>query len=328
VTIDLSGGPFEPGMTPEPDGTSEIEFTLAVPGASTVLIAGGPSADQIVLGVDGVNLNAAESPGDADVVIAGTPAVTIQGNGGNDVISVAGGAGTGAASAAALQGGADDDRLVGAIGGSAFDGGDGVDTVDYTAAPVPVVVILSSSAAVGSATDSLSGLENATASAFGDILMGDGGANALLGQAGDDRIDGGGGNDVLDGGEGTDTLEFGSSSSGVDVQLAKGTSSGAGEDTIAGFENVVGTGSADTIHGDSERNHITGGAGGDDLLGHAGRDIVKSGAGKDLASGQKGGDLIFGGKGKDQLDGGKGDDACRGGPDPDSFVFCEQIRLD
>lgn len=68
VTLDLSGGPFEPGMTPDPDGTSEIEITLTVPGAPTVLIVGSAQADHFVLGADGANLNAAEASADADVL--------------------------------------------------------------------------------------------------------------------------------------------------------------------------------------------------------------------------------------------------------------------
>jgi Ca2+-binding RTX toxin-like protein len=406
VTLDLSGGPFEPGMTPDPDGTSEIEFLLTVPGTSTVLFAGSAGDDGIVLGADGANLNAAEAPGDVDVLIDGTPAVTIQGNAGADTLSVAGGAGTGGPSTATLLGDANDDLLLGGLGGGAFDGGDGLDaidysaangiladlaiglvthsgggqdqvaalesftgspaadeitgddqanvirggagddliagrggddvldggggtdTVDYTAAPGPVVVILSAGSAAGDGTDALEAFEDAWGSAFGDILIGDAGPNGLLGQFGDDRIDGGLGNDALDGGGGVDTLEFGFSSAGVEVDLRDGTSTGEGDDVVAGFENVLGTGKADTIHADDGPNVVLGGSGGDRLFAHDGRDVVKGGAGADRASGQKGNDDVGGGKGRDQLDGGDGEDRCSGGPDPDSFVFCERIRLD
>jgi Ca2+-binding RTX toxin-like protein len=406
VTLDLSGGPFEPGMTPDPDGTSEIEFNLVVPGPSNVVFAGGSGDDHLVLGSDGANLNAAETPGDVDVLIDGTPAVAMKGNAGADVVSVGGGAGTGSPSAATLLGGADDDLLLAGLGDSAFDGGDGLDaadyaaasaivadlatglvthagggqdqlaavesfagshgadeivgddqpnvirggagddlisggagddaldgeagtdTVDYTGAPQPVVVILSAGTAAGEGTDSLDGFENAVGSSFGDILIGGGGGvNALSGRSGDDRIDGGTGNDALAGGHGVDTLEFGSASVGVEVDLRDGTSKGQGDDTVAGFENVLGTERADTIHGDDGRNVITGGSGADQLFAHGGRDVVKSGGGSDRASGQRGNDDVGGGKGKDQLDGGDGRDRCTGGPDPDSFVYCEKIRL-
>jgi Ca2+-binding RTX toxin-like protein len=251
VTIELSGGPFEPGRTPDPEGTSEIEIDLTVPGPSKVLIAGGAKGDHIVLGTDGANLNAAETPGDADVLMTGTPAVTIQGRAGADVLSAAGGAGTGASSAATVAGGTDDDR-----------------------------------------------------------------------------IRGGAGSDALDGGSGVDTLRFRSAGDGVRVDLRDGTSTGDGSDSLAGFENVMGSKNADTIHGNDGPNRLAGGGGADRLFAHGGADHVIGGKGNDRLHGHKGRDELFGRGGRDELDGGKGEDRCKGGPDPDSFVHCERIRLD
>ena len=201
VTLDLSGGPFEPGMTPEPDGTSEIEITLTVPGASNVLLAGSDAADHFVLGTGGANLNAAETPGDADVSIDGTPGVTMQGNAGNDVLSVAGGAGTDAPAAATVVGGSEDDDLIGALGDSAFDGGDGVDALDYTAA-AGILADLGGGLVLHAAggQDTVANVEDLLGSPASDVIVGTEEANALAGADGDDRIDGGGGDDALDGG--------------------------------------------------------------------------------------------------------------------------------
>jgi Ca2+-binding RTX toxin-like protein len=326
VTIDLSGGPFEPGMTPDPDGTSEIEFVLTVPGPSNVLIAGSAEADHIVLGTDGANLNAAETTGDSDVVISGTPAVTIEGNAGTDTLSVAGGAGTGAPSLASVAGGADDDDLVGGLGGSAFDGGDGVDALDYSAAS-GVLADLAGGLVLHAAggQDTVASVEDLLGSPAADVIVGTGQANTLTGADGDDRIEGGGGDDALDGGAGVDTVRF---RAAVVVDLGDGTASGDGNDALTAFENVMGSKKADTIRGDDGRNKLAGGSGADELFGQGGPDLLTGGKGNDRLNGQDGPDALFGRAGRDQLDGGKANDSCNGGPDPDSFVNCERIRLD
>ena len=60
----------------------------------------------------------------------------------------------------------------------------------------------------------LTGIEDASGTAFNDIMTGDGNANTLLGNGDDDTLSGGGGNDTLIGGSGDDTLLPGY---GVDV---------------------------------------------------------------------------------------------------------------
>jgi hypothetical protein len=49
-------------------------------------------------------------------------------------------------------------------------------------------------------------IENATGTAFADLILGNAAANSLQGGAGNDRIEGGGGDDLLAGGAGNDTL--------------------------------------------------------------------------------------------------------------------------
>ncbi len=389
VAIDLSGGPFEPGATLETDGgASEIEFTVDLSGgAPTLRIAGGPGADNIVLGTGGINLNAVEANGDVDVSISGSPAIVIMGGGGDDILSVAGTAGTGPpAPVATLLGGDGTDRLLGALGGSTFDGGagsdevdfgasvrlldadlaagqvtheggavdllsgiedltgspgddrivgngannvidggDGDDTIDFSAASA-MNVDLRVGRAVGDGVDALSSIENVIGSPFDDHIVGSGDANLLDGGPSDDKIDGGGGDDTLTGGAGSDTVSFQSATAGVTVSLTKGTADGAGADTLAGFENVVGTREADEIHGDGARNRLDGRRGPDQVYGGAGGDNILGGDANDLLFGQSGNDLLLGDSAKDRLDGGKDRDVCKGGSGPDSFVFCETVK--
>jgi Ca2+-binding RTX toxin-like protein len=88
VSIDQSGGRFEPGFTTEPDGP-EIEFTINLAsGTPTLRIIGTTGADAIVIGASGINLNADETTGDPDVTVTGTPASSWSGDG-DDALSVA-----------------------------------------------------------------------------------------------------------------------------------------------------------------------------------------------------------------------------------------------
>jgi len=409
VVISLTGGDFPPGLTPETDGgDAEIEFSINLPAGSPIVrIEGGSASDNIVAGAAGLNLNAVEAVGDPDVLIVGLPTVVVEGGPGNDVLSVAGGSGTGAASTARLDGGPDGDLLVGAAGGNSIDGGDGPDTIDYstatqlleanlatglvqhTASQVDQVtgvesltgspdadkivgddeanvlnggdgpdtliggggndaldgqagidtvdfsgtsggatINLIGDTASGEGTDTLASIENAIGSSFNDVMVGDNGVNVLEGGDGNDRIDGAGGDDTIDGGAGDDTAEFGLANAGVKVNLGAGTATGAGADTLADVENVIGTEKADSLSGGVGANILNGGDGADTLNGRDGNDHLQGGDGRDQLFGQKGRDDLSGGPANDQLNGGKAKDVCHGGSGADSFVFCEGIKLD
>ena len=116
-----------------------------------------------------------------------------------------------------------------------------------------------------------------------DSLTGELGANALSGNGGNDTLVGLEGNDTLDGGAGSDTLDYSAAGMGVTVNLTTTTAQntiGAGSDTIAAGENVIGSSFADTLTGNRIDNilsrrrrrrhprgrrgrHIAGGAGSD-----------------------------------------------------------------
>jgi hypothetical protein len=73
--------------------------------------------------------------------------------------------------------------------------------------------------------------------------------------------------DFYDGGTGCDTLDYSATTQGVTVDLACGTASGVeiGEDTISGFETVVG-GSGDDHFVVSDAPMVLAGGGGENIF--------------------------------------------------------------
>jgi serralysin len=162
-----------------------------------------------------------------------------------------------------IDGGAGDDRIDGGDGNDLMAGGLGSDTVDYSQASGAVSVKLSMTTAQntgGAGTDTLSGFENATGSAFDDFLFGSAAANVLSGGDGDDLMRGYGGADTLEGEGGTDVL-YG----------------GDGGDTLNGgdaLDNLRGEAGDDLIFGEDGNDILDGGAGADALDGGQGFDTV------------------------------------------------------
>lgn len=338
ITLDLGGGGFLPGATAEADGASEIEFTLDIAtGSPTLRVLGTSAVDHVVLGVGGLNLNAAEATGDADVTITGTPVVTLEGGDENDVLSVGGGAGTGAAvSGGTLLGQGGDDALLGGLGGSTLDGGPELDEADYAGATQLALADLGAGSVQhqGGAADTLIGVEN------------------LTGSPGDDRIIGDAADNVLDGGDGADTLDFAAATSPVEVDLLAETSVGVGNDTVVAFENVVGSAQNDLIVGNGEANALDGGPGDDTIDGAGGDDDLTGGVDDDTLSfassnqsvtvdlrkgtadgdgadtlagfenvrGSRKADVIDGDENKNRLDGLGGADEINGGKDADVLL--------
>ena len=87
-----------------------------------------------------------------------------------------------------------DDTLEGNAGANVLTGGAGIDTVSYANVLVGgVTVNLATTTAqntIGAGTDTLSGFENVTGSAFNDALTGTTGNNVLAGLAGSDTLTG------------------------------------------------------------------------------------------------------------------------------------------
>jgi Ca2+-binding RTX toxin-like protein len=111
-----------------------------------------------------------------------------------------------------------------------------------------------------------------------DELHGDSGKDTIYGLLGDDTIEGGIYDDVLFGGGGTDTLDYHlASAQGVRVDLSHGNQSGyEGNDTIAEFENVIGSSGDDVLIGDTGPNVIDGLGGTDSCTGGGGADTLRN----------------------------------------------------
>jgi hypothetical protein len=140
----------------------------------------------------------------------------------------------------------------------------------------------------GGGRDQLIGVERVSTSEGDDVLIGDDASNTFRTEAGDDVVIGGGGAlDELDGQLGTDTLSYAAAPAGVRVDLGTATmqvTGGGGRDTIAGFENLVGSPYADeALEGTDGANLITGLGGADRLFALGGNDVlaVRDGAADD-----------------------------------------------
>ena len=106
----------------------------------------------------------------------------------------------------------------------------------------------------------------------------------LIGSAFDDTLEGNGGNNVLVGGAGIDTISYEHAASGVAVSLATTSAQntgGAGNDTVSGFENLIGSDFSDVLTGSAAVNVIDGGDGNDVIRGGGGGDDLTGGAGND-----------------------------------------------
>jgi Ca2+-binding RTX toxin-like protein len=208
-----------------------------------------------------------------------------------------------------MVGGANADTFAGGKGNDTLNGGAGTDTLDYSGSTATVLVNLSTAGqtlnatavAAGTArdglggTDTLTGFENVTGSAYADWMFGNTGSNSfsggsgndnLNGDAGNDVLIGGAGNDILAGGTGYDVLDYRSSTAAILANLdtvsrtLNGTAVAAGTvrdglggtDTASGIESVYGSAYADWLMGSSAAETFVGGAGNDNINGGAGID--------------------------------------------------------
>jgi Ca2+-binding RTX toxin-like protein len=209
-----------------------------------------------------------------------------------------------------------------------FHGGDGNDTI--------------TGGTLGDKINGDAGRDNLLGSSGNDTLTGAGSADTLNGGTGNDSLLGGGsadvliggsGNDVVDGGSSNDKVDYSAAASPITVNLATGTASGEGNDTLLNIENVTGSGFADTISGNTAANVLLGGSGNDVLHGIDGNDTLTGNAGSDQLFGDAGTDTLTWDS-SDVLDGGTGFDTVNAnlsssntidlrGPD---FVNVERIQ--
>lgn len=344
-------------------GSVTVDLSATPP--SAVVTGSGDLTDILVTGdfenIRGSNLFPDELTGDsaANKIEGMDGGDTLRGGGGTDTI-------IGNDGADILMGGLGNDTLVGGPGADSMSGGGGTgDTISYDNSAYPDAATMGITFSLALATWQPGGygsdicsdgevsptcdVENLTGSAFNDSLTGSSVANTILGWDGDDMIEGGGGADGLSGGEGNetngDTLTYANSPSGVTVNLGATTPSGgdAAGDTLADFENLVGSAYTDTLTGDDSPNRIRGGAQADTIEGKGGADNLDGEGGVDtlsytsdaagvtvsLPSTASGGDAagdtianfetVWGGTGADTLKGDSGANSLSGGDGDDSL---------
>ena len=247
-----------------------------------------------------------------------------------------------------MGGGGDDtfafDNGVNLAGGAGvIDGGDGINSLDYSTFNTPVSVNLA--LGQGTGLNSVQHVQRVLGGSAADQLIGDGADNSLFGNGGNDTLNGGKGKDTLAGGLGSNTLLGGAgddsfliaerlTGSETDhLQEDSGTASGGlatrgGEDTVdlsSWMQSV--TFNLGTLIGLQTPNLIIkledgiGGAGPDNyenvigsllqpnnLTGNAANNALTGGVGPDALTGGNGNDVLLGGAGNDLLMGGDGDD--------------------
>lgn len=166
-----------------------------------------------------------------------------------------------------LSGLGGNDYLYGVITNGTYDGGDGVDLIEFTTlyGGVAINLALGTAQEIGqSIIATLTGFENAVGSWGQDILTGSAGDNILMGGQGSDVIDGGAGNDTID-----YRNYFIYNLGSVVVDLEAGTAYEATDgstDTLISIENVVGSIYDDSIKGNSSNNRLDGAEGNDTVI--------------------------------------------------------------
>ncbi|WP_156885695.1 beta strand repeat-containing protein [Massilia niastensis] len=228
----------------------------------------------------------------ADSLVGDLEDNILRGYGGNDRLN-------GEEGSNLLDGRDGNDVFVAYLGDDIIEGGAGIDTVDYSLALESVNVMLASGTrdnanglgysvkhdlapgyvpgatsvagvASGGGNDKLYDVENATGSAFNDLLVGGDGANVLNGMGGADRMIGGNGSDVyyVDNAGDVVSETTAGATGGTDTVVTSVTTT-----LGANLENLRIT-STDSVNGigNTLNNTITGGAGANVLTGGAGKD--------------------------------------------------------
>ena len=269
VTVTLAQSEFVLGSAQDGLGGTD---TLDTGAADRVI---GSAFNDTLTGADAYTL--ASNPS------AGTFGIDdLHGGGGNDSIDGRGNDDKlyGDAGNDTIAGGSGDDEIWGGAGNDLLDGGTGQDEVHYDDATSGVNINLKTGVVTGGGgNDTLTGFEIADGSNFNDTIVGDDGDNLLLGRGGDDFIDGGLGNDGV---------VFLYATGGVSVNLAAGTATGEGNDTLVSIENAGGSRFNDTLVGDANANR---------LVGLDGDDLILGGGGNDTLDGRAGNDTLDGGTG-------------------------------
>ncbi|HUH42731.1 MAG TPA: hypothetical protein VLZ29_06425 [Sulfurimonas sp.] len=209
----------------------------------------------------------------------------VEGTSGNDTLLGDGNNNT-------LYGGAGNDTLGGRGGSNYLDGGTGNNWVTFSDSQHSAFVDLGANIAYGEAvvntkTSVLYNINNIIGSNIADTLYGNSSSNTILGGLGDDTISGKEGSNTLDGQAGINTLSYsffnnGGGVNGLSINLSSSTvNHNSYTDSIANFQNLIGTAFNDTLYGNAQNNTIWAGLGDDTLVASLGNDHLYGEGGND-----------------------------------------------
>ncbi|MBL8479774.1 MAG: hypothetical protein JNK59_10740, partial [Sterolibacteriaceae bacterium] len=191
----------------------------------------------------------------------------------------------------------------GGAGSDIIDGGSGTDAALYRNSTSAISITLASGSGGGSdglgGTDSLTGIEMVVGSDYNDTITGGAGDQSFQGRKGADSLDGGADTDTVD-----YNGDYDSNSDGFGVQVNLSSTATSGNwrgvafsvaanqgvdgwgtiDTLANFENILGSIYNDVLAGTDGNNSIRGNRGDDLIGGRGGNDILDGGDGTDMAS--------------------------------------------
>jgi Ca2+-binding RTX toxin-like protein len=252
------------------------------------MLFGGGGAD-VVAGEGGNDLLAGDDGDDRldggdgnDIVFGEAGSDVIDGGEGDDFL--AGGAGEDV-----VRGGDGNDMVAGDadLAADTYDGGQGVDMLDYSASLMSLVVDLAAASASGSeiGNDRITNFEvvkggdgndTITGGSDDDTLIGNGGDDCVSDGQGDDNVSAGAGNDLVlaaadssddcyRGEAGFDTLDYSDAAHGVLIDLTSGIATGfdVGRDVIDGFEQFIGGSGDDAVLVSTAAVVLSGGEGAD-----------------------------------------------------------------
>ena len=285
-------------------------------GGNVGTVRGTSNANTFAIGQD-INGRLTVTEGNSTVTFLDVDNINVNGNTGNDAVTVGDISSVGLV-ALTVSGGTGDD-LIDASGGSlvstrlVLNGNDGQDTISGS--------MNSETINGGADNDSLMG------GGGDDTMTGGDGDDAMNGEAGDDLVDGGAGNDIVNGGDGNDSLVGGFDQDTLDGQDGDDTLVGGfGDDNLIGNrgdDSLLGGLGADTLVGAAGDDTLDGGRNDDVLLGNSGNDKLRGDHGDDRLVGLNGDDELNGGDGNDTIIAGTGNDGISGG-DGDDFLQGDQ----
>ena len=131
--------------------------------------------------------------------------------------------------------------MIGGTGADTMNGGDGIDTADYSALTTAVTAELWRGNATNDGTGSIDtfiAIENLTGGTGNDILTGNAVTNFINGGAGNDYVNGGAGNDTVIGGLGKDNITGGTGTDIFDFNALLESVVGLNRDIITDFSSV------------------------------------------------------------------------------------------